>query len=463
MIRRTFGELIHMMECRANREAFREVRVCGVSTDSRRIEPGQLFVPLVGERFDGHQFVGECLERGAAAALWQNDRPNPPADSPLIFVDDTLAALQQLASSYRRELPVRVVGVTGSNGKTTTKDMLAALLSTRFRVHKTAGNLNNHIGLPLTLLQLDDTVEVAVLEMGMSGRGEIELLSRLAEPEAAVITNIGEAHMMQLGSREEIARAKLEIVCGLQMNGLLVYHGDDPLLERIVAEQSTGFIRKLRFGLSPDNGVYATGIELDSGRGGTRFTLQPASIADCFVPLLGRHHVTNALAAMAVARDLGVSGEQLRVGLARMKATGMRMEAVRGKSGLTIFNDVYNASPTSTKAAIQMLQEIGGFDRKFIVLGDMLELGEREEAFHREIGSLLRADKIDGVFTFGRLAHWIAEAARAHYPADRVVECRSKDEIVGRLAGLAGGRDAVLVKASRGMRFEEIVDGLKEG
>ena len=204
--------------------------IAGVSIDSRKVTTDNLFVPLRGEKVDGHRYVEKVRDQGAAASLWQKDVPNPPKNIPIIIVENTEVALQELARAYRQQLNVRVIGVTGSNGKTTTKDMTAALLATTYKVHKTSGNFNNHLGLPLTILSMDEDTDVAVLEMGMSSRGEIEFLSKLARPDLAIITNIGESHLLDLGSREEIANAKLEIIEGLAGGGTLIYYGDEPLL-----------------------------------------------------------------------------------------------------------------------------------------------------------------------------------------------------------------------------------------
>ena len=234
MIQRTLANIEEMVNGSGLDEKFQSKEINGVTTDSRLVEVGNLFFPLVGDTFNGHEFVDKAIELGAAAVIWKEKEPNPPQQVPVIFVKDTLVALQDLAEAYLKQLNPKVVGITGSNGKTTTKDMVAAVLETTYKVHKTKGNFNNHIGLPLTILSMEENTEIAVLEMGMSGKGEIELLSKIAKPDVAVITNIGEAHLMDLGSREEIASAKLEIVKGLKENGRLIYHGDEPLLlERV--------------------------------------------------------------------------------------------------------------------------------------------------------------------------------------------------------------------------------------
>lgn len=232
MIKRQLSAIKQMANNAELKEEFEKITIEGVTTDSRNVRKGNLFVPIIGEKFNGHDFVEKAFENGAHASLWSRSVPNPPQDKPLIIVDDTLAALQQIASHYLLEVNPKVVGITGSNGKTTTKDMIASVVGTRYRVHKTKGNFNNHIGLPLTILDMPEDTEVAVLEMGMNAKGEIELLSSIARPDIAVITNIGDAHLQDLGSREGIAEAKLEIIKGLKENGTLIYHGDEPLLKK---------------------------------------------------------------------------------------------------------------------------------------------------------------------------------------------------------------------------------------
>lgn len=440
-------------------EDFTETVVKGVCFDTRKIQPGNLFVPLIGQR-DGHDYVLEALAKGAAAALWQIGRPKPEEGLPLIEVEDTLEALQKLAHAYRNELPVRIVGITGSNGKTTTKDLLASLLGTTYNVHKTAGNLNNHIGLPMTLLEMDERTEMAVLEMGMSGRGEIELLSRIAEPEAAIVTNIGESHLLQLGSREEIARAKTEILSGLKPDGFFVYNGDEPLIERVMPEmpQPVSMLR-YRFGASDSNDIYPVGVMQDGD--GTHFQTNLPGARSLFVPLLGLHNVVNALAAIAVAKFMGVSDDEIEQGLKGVELTSMRIEPVKLKSGVLVLNDAYNASPTSMQAGLALLTDLKGFSRKFAILGDMLELGSREEEFHREIGRAIEPENVDGVFTYGRLARYVAEEAAKRLGEDKVQAFDDKSELIRKLRGLLKEGDAVFVKGSRGMRLEEVVAALK--
>ncbi|WP_460323321.1 UDP-N-acetylmuramoyl-tripeptide--D-alanyl-D-alanine ligase [Paenibacillus sp. YSY-4.3] len=437
-----------------------ELMIQGVTTDSRSILAGCLFIPLVGEKFDGHDFAGDCLAAGADAVLWEKAKGEPPGSA--VIVDDTLAALQQLAQNYLKESEVRVVGITGSNGKTTTKDIVFSLLSTTYNVHKTQGNFNNHIGLPLTILAMPEDTEIAVLEMGMSGRHEIELLSKLAEPEVAIITNIGEAHLLQLGSRLEIARAKLEILAGLKSGGTLVYDGDEPLIQEVLSESATlkpGHFDTVTFGLQPYNDDYP--IDLTFMDDGTEFTSSAGGGEPLHLPLLGRHNVINCLAAIAVARYFGVTEAAIKEGLTQVKLTGMRIEIVKGRSGITILNDAYNASPTAMKAAIGVLENMQGYRRKIAVLGDMLELGETEDALHREVGAFMEGGKVDQLFTYGTLGAKIAAGAAGHLDQRSIHAYTDKAELIAGLVTVLHPEDIVLVKASRGMKLEEVVEAVK--
>ncbi|MEH7437992.1 UDP-N-acetylmuramoyl-tripeptide--D-alanyl-D-alanine ligase [Neobacillus drentensis] len=457
MIKRTLKQISEMVSAINDSSAFSDVVIKGVTIDSRKIGAGNLFVPFKGERVDGHKYVVESIEKGAAAALWQKDVPNPPENLPILIVDDCLTALQELARNYRKQLPVKVVGITGSNGKTTTKDMTTSLLSTQYKVQKTEGNYNNHIGLPLTVLGLHEDTEVAVLEMGMSGRGEIEFLTKLACPDAVVITNIGESHLLDLGSREGIAEAKLEILQGLQDGGLAVLHGDEPLLmERI--KQYKGKVQVKTFGRNETNDLYPT--EITQMAQGNRFKMN-ASTESFELPVLGTHNILNALAAMHIAHYFSIPYEKMKAGLSGIKLTNMRMELVEGKRGEKIINDAYNASPTSMMAAIELVSNLQGYDRKILVLGDMLELGPQEEQYHLQIGEGLDAEKTDILFTFGPLGEHIAKGARKILGEQRVFAFRDKAELIEELKKHVNEQTLILVKASRGMKMEEIVTALQ--
>ncbi|MNO15192.1 UDP-N-acetylmuramoyl-tripeptide--D-alanyl-D-alanine ligase [compost metagenome] len=437
-----------------------DIAILGAVTDSRKIHSGCLFIPLVGEKFDGHEFAEGCLAAGAGATLWDKSKGTPPG--PSVLVEDTLVALQKLAESYLEESGAKVIGITGSNGKTTTKDLVYSLLSTTYKVHKTQGNFNNHIGLPLTILSMPEDCDIVVLEMGMSARHEIELLSKLAQPETAIVTNIGESHLQQLGSRVEIARAKLEILSGMKTGGLLVYNGDEPLLDEVLEESTTvkpADLRTSTFGLGGDNDNYPNGIMFVDGK--TFFTSHVSGEATIELPLLGEHNVINCLAAIIVARHYGVSEQDMLRGLKNVELTGMRIEMITAANGVTILNDAYNASPSSMKAAISVLERMKGYRKKLAVLGDMLELGASEGDYHREIGAFLNASKLDYLFTYGKLGEFIAEGAGDTLDADHIFAYHDKSELIRKLVSILNPKDVVLVKGSRGMKLEEVVEAIK--
>jgi UDP-N-acetylmuramoyl-tripeptide--D-alanyl-D-alanine ligase len=463
VIKRSLQHILQILNGEAMGILDDSLLIQGVSTDTRTLQPGNLFIPIdIGNRFDGHQFVHEAFAKGAAAALWQKGRLDPPEDVPLIYVEDTLKSLQELATAYRQELSVRVIGITGSNGKTTIKDMVACILATTYKVHKTKGNLNNHIGLPLTLLQLSEDTEMAVIEMGMSDRGEIELLTKLAKPDVAIISNIGESHLLQLGTREEITKAKLEILSGLNENGLFIYNGDEPLIERMQSEMEQPIsMLRFRFGSAISNDIYP--LTILNEQEGSFFQINTDNSPNFYLPVLGQHNVINALAAIAVGKYMGVSETDLVKGLRSLELTSMRIERVVTANKAVILNDAYNASPNSMKAAIQLLEEMKGFTRKIAVLGDMLELGKDEQTYHHNIGRELQPEHIDFIYTFGPLAHYIADAARTRFKGNRVQWYTDKAEMIRQLKANVSEGDLVLVKGSRSMKLEEVVNALKEG
>jgi len=403
--------------------------------------------------------------------LWQADHEVPAelAHVPKVLVKNTLAALQQLAKAYRSELLVRVIGITGSNGKTTTKDLTAAVLGTVYKVHKTHGNLNNEIGLPLTVLQLEEDTEVAVLEMGMSGYGEIELLTQIAQPDAAIITNIGESHLLQLGSRTGIAKAKLEIASGLSERGLLLFNGDEPLLHEEIARTSipTGVTIRT-FGLSAANEWTADQIQLHSEYSTfiAKFNGEASSMGEIKLKTPGVHNISNALGVIAAARFFGVPANKVAEGLQEAELTGMRIEPSSAFNGAKLLNDCYNASPTSVRAALDLVASVEGYANKWIVLGDMLELGDDEAQMHEEIGRHAAFGGATAVLACGPLSRHIYEGAwsvmeqsgegEAHY-------FESKEQLADWLLDRIHADDIVLVKGSRGMQMEQIVKQLEKG
>lgn len=457
MIRHELGKIQRMVEGSGlYSEQEQQIVIRGVSIDSRSVRPGNLFIPLQG-RLDGHAFVEEAVSKGATAALWQKDRPNAPSHLPLIYVDDCLTALQLLAARYREELSAVVIGVTGSNGKTTTKDMISSVLGMVYRVQKTAGNLNSQIGVPLTLLEIDPQAEVAVIEMGMSQLGQMEQLSRIVQPNIAVITMIGVSHLSTLGSREAIAAAKLEIVRGIREQGVLIYNGDEPLLAEGICNARLGpAIAAISFGEGEGNDFHVAGDVHQDGEG-SYFTVQGQSF---HLPLLGIHNISNALAAIAVAAEMKVQPQVMAQGFRSLTVTGMRMEKIESPLGFTIINDAWNASPISMSAAIRSLEAMTGYSNKHVVLGDMLELGAQEQQFHQELGRQLDPDAIDYVYTIGDLGQLISLEAEQRFPKGRV-QAYSDKALLGReLRQKVGKNDVILLKGSRGMELESLLSHL---
>lgn len=424
---------------------YEEVMIAGVSIDSRNIHEDVLFIPFKGEHVDGHKYVADAIGKGAHAALWQRDAGEAPQDLPVVVVEDTLTALQQLSKAYLKEVAPKVIAVTGSNGKTTTKDMIEAVLAPHFKVKKTQGNYNNEIGLPLTLCQLDEDTEISILEMGMSGFGEISLLSHIAEPHIAAITNIGESHMRDLGSREGIAKAKYEITDGL--NGPLFYDGDEALLKPLVKNNKDAH----RIGFNKDNEYYIHEMITEDKH--VQFKVNGDTY---IVPTLGSHNARNATIAIAIGRYLGLTSEQINHNLQQLKLTGMRMEQLKGRNGAMLINDAYNASPTSMKAAIDTVSQMDS-EVKIIVFGDVLELGEDEVMYHEQVGAYLKGKHIDYVFTTGDAARHISTAAKAY---TTVQHFDTKEALTNHLNGMLNARTSVLFKASRGMKLETIINEL---
>jgi UDP-N-acetylmuramoyl-tripeptide--D-alanyl-D-alanine ligase len=436
---------------------FENIDIEGVSIDSRTVKNGNLYIPIVRIK-DGHDYVIEAIKKGATASLWEKDHPNPPKGIPLIFVDNTLSALQALATSYRNQLSVKVIGITGSNGKTTTKDMVNSILATSFKVHKTKGNLNSQIGLPLTILEVLDEDEIVVLEMGMSETGQIERLSKIAQPDIAIITMIGLSHIATLGSREGIAKAKLEIVAGLKENGLLIYNGDEPFLQHLKTTLTNKKVRFITFGETSENDLFPRTISEDGGE--FKFVTNYENSPEYSLPLMGRHNIHNALASIAVGKELNINEENIVYGLKNLSITDMRMQKLKSSKGFTIINDAWNASPNSVKAAIETFQDLSGYNKKLLVLGDMLELGENEIEYHKEIGRFIDPSKIDFLITFGQLSRFLANEAKRNLGAERIKVVTDKEEIVTILNSVTNINDAILVKGSRGMAMEEVVNKL---
>ncbi len=432
-----------------------EVVVEGVSIDSRTITKGDLFIPFRGEQVNGHQFVHMAIEKGAAASLWLKDEPNPPENIPLLFVEDAELALQQMARAYREELSCKVIGITGSNGKTSTKDLIASVLSPYFKVKKTEGNFNNELGLPLTILSLEKDTDIAVLEMGMSGFGEISFLSTLAKPDFAVITNIGEAHMQDLGSRKGITQAKFEVIDGLHEKGQLLFDGDELLLHPFVNEKQD--LKAYAFGYDKDNDLALQDVQTTDE--GSEFTVTGLLEGTFTIPVYGAHQVKNTLAAIVIAHELGLSNDQIRQALQSAELTAMRMQPVMGENGALFINDAYNAAPTSMKAALSFMKETTFREKKWVVLGDMLELGEEEKAYHEALSEKLLEMDLAGVILYGSRMKWLYDQLELQLQDVQLLWSENDYEPVkDLLENETDSASVVLLKGSRGMALERILD-----
>ena len=459
----------------ALRSAATATEASGVSTDSRTLAPGELFVALAGPReqpvrivLDGHRFLGAALRRGAWGVLVEEQalRRDEVADElaawpgrAVIAVPDSLRALGDLAAYHRRRMPARIVGITGSNGKTTTKEMTAAIAAERWRVLRTEGNLNNLVGLPLTLLGLEAGHEVAVVEMGMSHAGEISRLAEIAAPQVGVVTNVGPVHLEGVGSLAGVAAAKAEILEGIQPGGAAVLNADDPSTPALAARWSGKLVS---FGLRAAADVRAEAVEPTPR--GTAFTLLLASGCSARVrmPWIGEHNVRNALAAAAAAECLGADCAQISAGLEKARPAAMRFEVGTIPPGVTVVNDAYNANPASMQAALAAFARLPAAGRRALVLGDMLELGAAAPAEHRDLGMAAAAAAPELLLAVGAFADEVAGGARgAGLPPSAIVTAPDADAAAALLADWLRPGDLVLLKGSRGVRLERVLDRLR--
>jgi UDP-N-acetylmuramoyl-tripeptide--D-alanyl-D-alanine ligase len=436
------------------------MRIKGVSIDSRTIKEGELFVALRGDRFDGHDFVSDAIRRGAWGALVERSAleskyPTLSALKNIYPVEDTLLSLQEMSLMHRRNFDLPVIAVTGSNGKTTTKEMLASILAQRGPVLKNEGNLNNHIGVPLTLLRLGPSHKTAIIEMGMSNLGEIEALTRLAMPDVGVITNIGPAHLEFLGSTDAVAQAKGELLAGMRPDGTAVLNADDPYFDALRAKCQG---QVLSFGIEKQADVRATDIRMEKDLTDCRIAALGGNVP-VRLRTVGRHNVYNALAAAAAALAVDVPIETVKFGLEAFQPVAMRSE-LKERKGVTILADCYNANPGSMKAALETLASLRRGRKNLIaVLGDMLELGAAGPDAHRAVGAAAARLGVDLLIALGASKHHIADGAlQAGMGRERVFEADSASRAASLLRERAKPGDTVLIKGSRGMKMEKILE-----
>lgn len=422
--------------------------ITGVEIDSRKIEAGNLFIATKGERVDGHSFINQVLEKGALCVVCEDETK---AKEPYILVGDSFKALKDIAAFYRSQLSIPIVGITGSVGKTSTKEAIASVLSAKYNVLKTAGNFNNEVGMPLTLLRIREEHEAAVIEMGISDFGEMERLSSIARPDVCVITNIGLCHLENLGTQQGILKAKTEMFEHRNPEGAVILNGDDPLLSGIKDVDGT---KPLFFGRAAASDMR---IEAETLKGllGSEFILKSnGETLCCKASMPGGHVVTNSACAALVGKVLGLSNAEIEKGISEQKSVGGRSNLIQTERYLLI-DDCYNANPVSMKEAIDLLNLSNS--RKVAILGDMFELGENERELHRSVGEYINEKPVDVLLCAGDMSREIYEGAvnvkiKQHF--------ETRDELIKSLSDILKDGDSVLIKASHGMHFEEIVSKL---
>lgn len=424
-----------------------------VSTDTRKIEEGTIFIALKGEKFNGNNYVLDAFNKGAKIAIVDEvkcDLNELKEDVALIKVQNTGRALMDLAKFYREKLGLKVVGITGSAGKTSTKDLVAAVLSDKYKVFKTKGNFNNEIGLPLMILELDSTYDVAILEMGMRGLGQIKELAEIASPDLGIITNIGISHIEILKTRENILKAKMEIATFFDKNNTLVVCGNDDFLGALPEAQ----YKIVKTGVGENFEIGAKNIALEELS--SKFTVYDGEKEEEFsLDMPGEHNISNLMLGIAIAKELGVSFEEMKRGLKNIEATSMRLELIK-KDGFSILNDCYNSSPVAVKSAIDVMKNIEG-KRRIAVLGTMRELGHKSEEAHMEIGKYAKENGIEKVLCFGDFSENIKEGY-----GEGCTVYENKEELIKDLLNIICEGDIILVKASRSLKFEEITKALLE-
>ena len=438
-------------------DQYDQITITSVSFDSRSLEQGALFVPLIASN-DGHEFVEAAKQNGACAALWQRDHENRPQGIPLLIVDDTLEALQKIGKYYLQKINPKVVAITGSNGKTTTKDMIAAVLSTQFNVAKTRDNFNNHIGVPMTVLSMEPNTEILVVEIGMDHFGELDHLVHLVDPDVAVITMIGEAHIEFFKTRDRIADAKMEITHALKEDGVLVYNGDEPLL--IERAEKLDFETKT-FGTGANVDLQAQNIVSDAEK--TSFRVKQWPELNFTIPMIGAYNVKNALAALCVGSEFQIDPRSMVKALEHFDLTKNRTEWVKASNGADVLSDVYNSNPTACAEVLTAFHNAETTGRRYAVLGDMLELGEQGPKMHAGLADKIDPKKIDEVFLCGPLMKNLAEALTDKFAQGTIhhYETSEKEQLVSDLKERLRSEDMVMLKGSHGIHLEDVLAELR--
>lgn len=432
-----------------------------VSIDSRNVEEKDIFFALIGENHDAHKFIPMAIESGCRAFVVSDEKEimeSPFKDElDVILVKDTTKALQDLAVYYLSTFNIKKIGVTGSTGKTTTKDMLYYICSEKYKTSRNVGNFNNHIGLPLTILNFEEGTEVGILEMGMSELGEIDLLADIVRPNVGIITNVGTSHIENLGSREGILKAKLEITNYFNKNNTLVVNEINDLLSK---ENTQGEYKRVSIGNNGKSNYIISDI-VDMGEEGICFTVEHKLQTQRFeLSIPGRHNAINGTLAVAAAMELGINMEEAAKGLKKMELTDKRL-SIKGKDGIKVIDDTYNASPDSMKAGIDVLMSTKGI-RKIAILADMLEMGKESDKYHKEVGIYAAKKNVDLLIAIGDNAKYIAESAKETLGKERVLYYENKEKLITELKNIVKLGDIILVKGSRGMAMDQVVKKIME-
>lgn len=459
MIKITIEEIIEILDVDVINCINKREYICGVSIDSRSVQKNNLFVPIKGLTVDGHMYIDDAIESGISATLWDKNTTNPPQNIPVILVNDTLEAMQKLAKEYRNRLKAKIVGITGSNGKTSTKDITAGILSYKYKTQKTLGNYNTEIGVPYTLLSLEEDCEVAVIEMGMEKKGEIDFLTKLVNPDIGIVTSVALVHIDNFPNIDEIAKTKMEIVSGIKEEGVFIYYGDSHLLQDTVSKTKIREdIKVYTFGEKERNTIWFKNFEQDIE--GIHFEINDEGFAKLHTNMLGKHQALNSLAAILTAKELGMNAQEIEKGFINIEKTGLRNEIIKIDK-CRILNDCYKSNPVSIMSALDIF-EILEERKKIVVLGDMFGYRDLSEEIHYEVGKNLSNYKIDELITIGQDAKHIAIGARENTKIKNIIEFDTKEDATQYVQKYIKEDAAILIKGSRFLKLEYIVNKLKE-
>lgn len=455
MLNLTLKQIAEYSKGQLNDPKYENISVNTISIDTRTISKGEMYMPIIGEKLDGHLFIEQAFQKGAIASFSERGKYDNISNKPIIYVENSNKAFADLAVNFRNSLKnIKIVGITGSNGKTTTKDYIALTLQKSLKVAKTIGNLNNEIGVPRTLLRLGSDIDVGVVEMGTDDFGQIDYLTNMVKPDIAILTNVGDAHLHLLKTKELVAKEKVDIVNGLPDDGVFIYNYDNEFIRNEVASRQIKQ-KLISFGQDPESDYVIEVMSVNSN--GNIFKLNGKIYRTSSI---GSHQIYNATCAIIVSNLFGIDQEIVRKQLEINEQSSMRSELVSCK-GFDILNDSYKSNPQSLISALETLDILSGYKRKIAIIGDMLELGENEEEIHRKIGRMIDPKKIDYLLLTGPLSKFIAEEAKKRFPSEHVFHLDKKNDLIDKAKYLIQKNSLVLVKASRSLRLEEVVESLQ--